>query len=135
MTRSSKIDEVMWAVGLITQPLLLEALAAISEGRALEDALPADVDVEVLSAALRRLASIGVVELSPVAPFGYHTLTVRGRQFVLLLEDLHASIVSGEGSSCDSPGMTHRAERGAVSSVARPRPHGPRPTHPSRNRP
>lgn len=84
------------ALDLILQPLLIETLAAIGEGKALEEALPVDTDAEVLSAALHRLVSIRVVEPSSARLLGRHTLTHRGVRLLRLLDDLDAAIVRSD---------------------------------------
>ena len=62
MAVSPAYEDLGRALDLILQPLLVDTLAAIGEGKALEDALPADTDAELLGAALQRLVTIGAVE-------------------------------------------------------------------------
>ncbi|GLI00896.1 hypothetical protein [Phytohabitans aurantiacus] len=90
MTAPSQIGDLSPAVNLIVQPLVLESLQAIDEGKALEDALPADTDAVALNAAVRRLVAVGAVLASPAGPFGRHTLTERGTQLLKLLDELDA---------------------------------------------
>ncbi|MEH1130065.1 hypothetical protein [Micromonospora sp. CPCC 206061] len=92
MTASSKIGDLSPAVNLIMQPLALESLQAIDEGKALEDALPADTDAIALNAAVQRLVAIGAVVPSPAGPFGRHALTERGAHLVKLLDELDALV-------------------------------------------
>jgi len=99
MAASSKVGDLTPAVDLILQPLLIEALTAIDEGKALEDAFPAGTDSVALGAAVQRLIAIGAVLPSPTAPFGHHTMTPRGHQLTRLLEDLENLIPPGEVSS------------------------------------
>jgi hypothetical protein len=88
------IDDLAPAVELILQPLVLEALVAVDQGKALEDALPATTDPALLSAAVQRLARIGAVRPSPDGPFGRHQLTTRGRELMRLLESLSAAMTN-----------------------------------------
>jgi hypothetical protein len=85
-------EDLARALDLILQPLLVEALVAIGEGKALEDALPVDTDTEQLGAALRRLVTIRAVEPSPGRLLGHHVLTPRGACLLQLLDDLDAAI-------------------------------------------
>jgi hypothetical protein len=96
-----KIGDLSPAVDLILQPLLLEALVAIDNGKALEDALPADTDEAVLEAAVRRLVRIGAIDFSPAGPLGRHTLTTRGAELVRLLEDLDDLVPTHETAGRD----------------------------------
>jgi hypothetical protein len=93
---SSNIGDLVPAVDLILQPLVLEALVAIDEGKALEDALPADTDEALLTAAVQRLVAFGAVRPSAAGPFGFHQLTARGCDLLHLLEDLDAVIATRE---------------------------------------
>ena len=109
MVASSTFDDLGPAVDLILQPLLVEALVAIDEGKALEDALPAGTDTELLSAALQRLVEIGAVRPLTTGPFGHHSLTGRGGRLLRLLEDLDTAMpiretVGRDGPVCSLPG-------------------------------
>ena len=84
------------ALDLILQPLLVEALVAIGEGKALEDALPGNIDTDQLGAALRRLVAIRAVEPSAGRLLGHHTLTSRGTRLLQLLDDLAAAVALTE---------------------------------------
>jgi hypothetical protein len=84
------------ALALILQPLVVETVAAIGEGKALEDVLPADTDTELLSAALQRLVAIRAVERSTGPLLGHHTLTPRGGRLLRLLDDLDAAMARTE---------------------------------------
>lgn len=99
MVASPKFDDLGFAVDLIVQPLVLEALVAIDEGKALEDVLPADTDAVALSAAMQRLTVIGAVLPSLADPLGRHALTIRGSQLLKLLEDLDALLSLQEAAS------------------------------------
>jgi hypothetical protein len=92
MRSSPKTGDLSSALNLITQPLVLESLQAIDDGKALQDALPPDADMVALSAAVQRLAVIGAVETSVEGPWGRHTLTDRGRLLLELLEELEALV-------------------------------------------
>src|SRR6266540_4189768 len=89
-----KIGDLSSAIDLIAQPLLLEVLIAIDEGKALEEALPPDADAVALGAAVQRLATIRAVRPSTTAPFGRHTLTPRGTYLLRLLVELDAAIAT-----------------------------------------
>jgi hypothetical protein len=84
------------ALDLILQPLLVEALVAIGEGKALEDALPDNIDTDQLGAALRRLVAIRAVEPPAGRLLGHHTLTSRGTCLLQLLDDLAAAVARTE---------------------------------------
>jgi hypothetical protein len=92
MRSSPKIGDLSSAVNLITQPLVLESLQAIDEGKALQDALPPDADMVALNAAVQRLAVMGAIEPSAAGPSGRHTLTDRGRLLLELLEELESLV-------------------------------------------
>jgi hypothetical protein len=80
------------ALDLILQPLLVETLTAIGEGKAPEDALPPDADPELRDAALRRLLAIKAIEPPTDQLLRHHTMTDRGRQLLRLLDDLDAAL-------------------------------------------
>jgi hypothetical protein len=101
MAPSPKIGDLSSAVNLIAQPLLLESLQAIDEGKALQDALPAEADAIALSAAVQRLVTIGAVSLSVAGPSGRHTLTDRGRLLLKLLEELDALVPTPQTAGRD----------------------------------
>jgi hypothetical protein len=84
------------ALNLILQPLLMATLVAVGEGKALEDALPADTDTELLGAALNRLVTIGAVEPMTGHLLGHHSLTRRGERLLGLLDNLDAAIMRTE---------------------------------------
>jgi hypothetical protein len=92
MTVAPSIDDLTPAVDLIFQPLLVEALVAIDKGKALEGALPADADPELLAAAIHRLTKIGAIRVSTDEPFGRPQTTARGRALLRLLEQLNAAM-------------------------------------------
>ena len=98
MAVSSKFDDLGPAIDLILQPLLLETLVATDEGKAREDALPADTDAELLDAALQRLIRIRAVQPSTGRLFGHHKLTNRGGQLLRLLEDLDAAMLTRDAA-------------------------------------
>jgi hypothetical protein len=104
---ASKVGDISAAVDLILQPLLLEALVAIDDGKALEDALPADTDSALLDAAVQRLVHLGAVKPSAAGPFGRHELTARGRELVSLLEDLETLV-----PPCESAGHVENGKAG-----------------------
>jgi hypothetical protein len=91
-------EDLARALDLILQPLLVDTLVAVGEGKALEDVLPVDTDADQLGAALRRLVTIGAVEPSIGYLLGHHALTPRGRRLLKLLDDLEAAIVRTEKS-------------------------------------
>jgi hypothetical protein len=88
MGASPKVGDLGFAIDLITQPLLIDALVAIDEGKALEDALPTETDAVALAVAVHRLAAIGAVRLSADGLSGRHVLTPRGGRLLGLLTDL-----------------------------------------------
>jgi hypothetical protein len=92
MAASPKVGDLAPAINLISQPLVLESLLAIDQGKPLEDALPADTDPVALGVAVQRLASIGAIIPSATGPFGLHTLTHRGTQLLRLLEELEGLV-------------------------------------------
>ena len=92
MAPSQKIADLSPAVNLIAQPLVLESLQAINEGKALEDALPTDADMIALDAAVRRLVAMGAIHRSASDLAGRHSLTDRGRLLLRLLEELDALV-------------------------------------------
>jgi len=89
-------EDLAPALDLILQPLLVETLVAIGEGKAFEDALPVDTDTELLGAALRRLVAIRAIEPSTGRLTGHHTLTRRGERLLRLLDDLDNAIMRTE---------------------------------------
>jgi hypothetical protein len=93
VTASPKSEDLQRALDLIFQPLLVEALTAIGEGKALEDALPVDTDAELLGAALNRLITIKAVEPSHDRLLGHHALTPRGTRLLQLLDDLEDAMM------------------------------------------
>lgn len=88
-------DDLTPAVELILQPLVVEALVAIDEGKALDDALPADVESVVLAAAVHRLVAIGAVYPATDDPFERHQVSERGRKLLHRLDRL-AAILAAE---------------------------------------
>lgn len=92
MAVSPGSEDLAPALDLILQPLLVDTLVAIGEGKALEDALPVDTDAKLLGAALHRLLTIRAVEPSTGPLLGHHTLTGRGERLLRLLDDLDAAI-------------------------------------------
>ena len=100
MTIAPDPNNLARALDLILQPLLVETLVAIDEGKALEDALPVDIDTDHLDAALHRLVAIGAVEPSAGRPLGHHTLTRRGTSLLQLLDDLAAAVARTEKVTC-----------------------------------
>lgn len=80
---------------------MLETLVAVDEGKALEDALSADTDPELLAAAVHRLTAIGAVRPGPDGPLGCHQLTGRGRELLRLLEALNAVMTSPQPAGRD----------------------------------
>lgn len=92
MGPSPKIGDLSSAVNLIAQPLVLESLQAIDEGKALQDALPVDADMVAMHAAVQRLTAIRAIRPSGDGPAGRHTLTDRGRLLLELLEELEALV-------------------------------------------
>lgn len=107
MAASTKIGDLGPAVDLILQPLLLEVLVATDEGKAMEDALPADADSVVLDAALARLVSIGAIRLSASGPLDRHELTTRGRSLLKLIEALDAVIPAKSGGAQTKQAMVN----------------------------
>ena len=95
------------ALDLILQPLLVEALVAIGEGKALEDALPGSIDTDQLGAALRRLVAIRAVEPSAGRLLGHHTLTSRGTRLLQLVDDLAAAVARTERVAHGSHSIFH----------------------------
>jgi len=98
---SPAYEDLGRALDLILQPLLVDTLAAIGEGKALEDALPADTDAELLGAALQRLVTIGAVEPAADRLLGHHALTRRGHRLLRLLDDLDSAIMRAETAHRD----------------------------------
>lgn len=92
MAAAPTSEDLARALDLILQPLLLETLVAIGEGKALEDVFPADTDAGQLGAALHRLLTIGAVEPPAGRQLGRHALTPRGTCLLRLLDDLDAAI-------------------------------------------
>jgi hypothetical protein len=88
------------ALDLILQPLLVDALVVIGEGKALEDVLPINIDASQLDAALRRLVAIGAVEPLTDHLLGHHTLTSRGTRLLQLLDDLAATVTRTKSVAC-----------------------------------
>ena len=84
------------ALDLILQPLVVETLVAIGEGKAIEDVLPVDIDTDQLGAALHRPVTIRAVEPSVGRLLGHHTLTPRGILPAALLDDLDGAIARTE---------------------------------------
>jgi hypothetical protein len=101
MLASSKIGDLSPAINLITQPLVLESLQAVDEGKAPEDAFPADTDAVALNAALQRLTSIGAILPAAAGPLGRHTLTARGARLLKLLNDLEELVPAPETAKRD----------------------------------
>ena len=96
MVIAPRSKDLARAVDLILQPLLVESLVAIGEGKALEDALPGNIETDQLGAALRRLVAIRAVEPSAGRLLGHHTLTSRGTYLLQLLDDLAAAVARTE---------------------------------------
>jgi hypothetical protein len=96
MAASSKIGDLSAAINLIVQPLVLESLQAIADGKSLEDALSADTDAVALDAAVQRLAAIGAIYRSIGGVLGRHTLTRRGTYLLRLLDDLEGLVPASE---------------------------------------
>ena len=80
------------ALDLVLQPLLVQTLTAIGEGKALGDALPGDTDADLLGAAVRRLLQIKALEPSNGHLLGLYALTPRGVRLLRLLDDLDDAI-------------------------------------------
>jgi hypothetical protein len=97
---SSGPQDLEPALDLILQPLLVETLMAIGEGKALEDVLPADTDRVLLGAAVDRLVMIRVIEPSTEGLLGHHSLTRRGDRLLRLLDDLDACPGRKLGQCC-----------------------------------
>jgi hypothetical protein len=88
MATPKDIGDLAPAVELILQPLVLETLVAVADCKTVQEVFPADTDPALLTAAVRRLTSIGAIQPCPDGPFGRHYLTSRGRELLLLLENL-----------------------------------------------
>jgi hypothetical protein len=101
MAGSSKSGDLGPAIDLIAQPLVLEALVAIDDGKALEDALSSDVDSIALTSAVQRLAAIGAIQLAATGVLGRHTLTARGTELMGLLRELDALVAADDVAICD----------------------------------
>jgi hypothetical protein len=89
-----RVDDLAPALDLICQPLVLEALAAADDGKALGYTLAPDTDPLALAAAVHRLASIGAVRPSIDGPFGRHQLTNRGHELLMSIKCLNAAVAS-----------------------------------------
>jgi hypothetical protein len=116
MALSGNVDDLTPAVDLILQPLLLEVLVIIDQGKSLEDALPPDADTAILTAAVQRLTSIDAVRASSEELFGPYELTARGQRLLHVLEKLD-SVIAMERGATETDGSARRST-GVVSMSA-----------------
>ncbi|WP_327009745.1 hypothetical protein OHA72_22450 [Dactylosporangium sp. NBC_01737] len=80
------------ALDLIGRPLMLEALAAVADGRTLRDAVPSGVDAGLFIDELKALRALRMVDSTDGSPLGRHTLTADGQALTNLLGNLAAAI-------------------------------------------
>ncbi|GAA0919041.1 hypothetical protein [Virgisporangium aurantiacum] len=81
-------EQLRRAADLLSQPLLLEVLAAVEAGGTPSDALTDEADRAAFDAAVERLTAMGV--LGPVGSddSGPAALTPRGEELLVLLNEL-----------------------------------------------
>jgi hypothetical protein len=80
------------ALDLIGRPLMMKALAAVADRRALRDALPDGADAGLFIDELKALQTLRMVHPADDHPLGHYSLTPHGQTLTNLLGSLATAI-------------------------------------------